>query len=333
MTTCEGAVYLTGGRQKPRKADEWRQFEQAVILRLEPASGSIQQKVAYASPPEFCPGEDPSFQFKAAIIEGNRLYTCTNTEVLIYEVPGFRLVHRLSLPCFNDLHYARPAPGGNLYVVVTGLDMLVEVTLQGDVLREWPMAAADPWQRFSRSTDYRKVPTTKPHAAHPNFVTPVGGDLWVSRAKQEDVICVTQPDRRVQFCASPHDGVRHNGRVYFTTVNGFIYILNEQTMAVEQCIDLNALDQRESALGWVRGILPLDGNLCWVGFTRLRPTRFKENLSWLRRGLRRYHLPTRVALYDLARKELCREFDTEPHGLNAIFSILPEPAIPQTPSA
>jgi hypothetical protein len=34
-------------------------------------------------------------------------------------------------------------------------------------------------------------------------------------------------------------------------------------------------------------------------------------------------MPTRIACYDLAAGSLLWEVDLEPHGLNAVFSILP----------
>jgi hypothetical protein len=62
-----------------------------------------------------------------------------------------------------------------------------------------------------------------------------------------------------------------------------------------------------------------------VGFTRLRYTRLRQNLSWVRHGFRttEHHrgLPTRVALYDLERPAKLREIDLEDAGVNAVFSI------------
>jgi hypothetical protein len=62
-----------------------------------------------------------------------------------------------------------------------------------------------------------------------------------------------------------------------------------------------------------------------VGFTRLRYTRLRKNLSWLRHGFREteYHRlhPTRIALYDVEQPALLQEIDLEPAGLGAVFSI------------
>lgn len=319
-------VYVSGGMQKARNTEEWRQFEKGLILRVDLATGSVDEMAAYRSSPEVCPDVDASVSFKASALADGRLYTCTNTEVVVYELPAFRVAERISNRCFNDLHYVCPTEHGTLMVVVTGLDLIVEVDHSGEVLREWPTIEDDPWKRFSRDIDYRKAPTTKPHTSHPNYVTQVGGQWWASRFVQKDAICLTEPARRVEFCGAPHDGVCHNGRVYYTTVNGFVYVLDQKSMRIEAAIDLNAMDERDMDLGWARGILPVNDDLCWVGFTQFRPTKLRENLSWIRHGLRQYYLPTRLALYDFSKRQLCREITLNQHGMHALFAILREPA-------
>ncbi len=54
-------------------------------------------------------------------------------------------------------------------MVVTGLDMVAEITLEGELVQSWSALGGDPWQLYSRDTDYRKVATLKPYRAHPNF--------------------------------------------------------------------------------------------------------------------------------------------------------------------
>ena len=65
----------------------------------------------------------------------------------------------------------------------------------------------------------------------------------------------------------------------------------------------------------------------WSVFSRLRPTRFHANLAWVRGSWRNFRnlskLPSRVALFDLGRQELCWEYVVETAGMNIIFSILP----------
>ncbi len=62
-----------------------------------------------------------------------------------------------------------------------------------------------------------------------------------------------------------------------------------------------------------------------LGFSRLRPTRLKQNLSWLRRPLGKQlePLPTRVCAYDLQGGKNLESWTLEPLGMSSIFSILP----------
>ena len=117
----------------------------------------------------------------------------------------------------------------------------------------------------------------------------------------------------------PHDGVLHDGLLYFTTVNGNIVIANPNTLKIEAVVDLNDMHEPETLLGWCRGIL-VDGSKAWVGFSHIRPTRLRENIAWVARGFRRV-LPTRIACYDLVRRCCVVEIEFQSHGLNAVFGI------------
>ncbi len=224
--------YVSGGRTRTtvfRKLEEWQSFERALLIELDPAKNESQACVEYVSPPEAAADVLPSILFKSATVQGNRLFTCTSTEVLVYELPSFRLEHYISLPCFNDLHHVYPTQRGTILVVVTGLDMVVEITRAGTVLREWSVVGEDIWSRFSRETDYRKVPTTKPHHSHPNHTFELGDEVWVTRLQQRDAICLTTPGPRINIAVQrPHDGYVVGDRIYFTTVDGHIVIANRK---------------------------------------------------------------------------------------------------------
>src|SRR5437899_3186142 len=125
------ALYLTGGRKKSRKLEEWHAYERAVILRVAPDVSEVTSPVEYVSPPGVCPDVDPSFIFKAPSLHGDRLFVPTNTEVL-YQVPTLRRAGDLSLPCFNDVHHVCVLPAGNLLVVSTGLDAVMEINESGE---------------------------------------------------------------------------------------------------------------------------------------------------------------------------------------------------------
>jgi hypothetical protein len=326
------SFYVVGGRLRStifRKLEEWQSTEQALLVELDPAKNESKVHIEYVSPPNVCSKEIPAILFKSATLKENRLYACTSTEVLVYDLPDFRLTNYISLPCFNDLHHVYPSHRGTLLVVVTGLDMVVEITTAGELIREWNVLGEEPWARFSREIDYRLVSTTKPHKSHPNHVFELDNEVWVTRFHQRDAVCLTRPGLRIDVAVQrPHDGYLVGERIYFTTVDGHVVVANSKTLQVEESIDLTAMSGPPGQiLGWCRGVLPLNERLLWVGFTRVRPTKFVENVAWIKNGPSR-HKRSHVALYDLKLKKCELEIELEPHGIGVIFSLLPLSGIP-----
>jgi hypothetical protein len=320
-------LYVVGGRLRSsvfRKLEEWQSCDQAVVIELDTSKNESCPRVEYTSPPEVCPPDLPAILFKSATLKESKLYTCTSTEVLVYELPSFQLVHYISLPCFNDLHHVYPSQTGTMFAAVTGLDTVMEFTATGQILREWSVVGEEIWSRFSRRTDYRRVPTTKPHHSHPNHVFEIDGEVWVTRFQQRDAICLTKPGARIDIAVGrPHDGYLFGEKIYFTTVDGRVVIASQKTLQVEHVIDLNQMSgQSDQVLGWCRGVLPLDEHRMWVAFTRVRPTKFVENLAWIKHGVSR-HRPSHIALYDLERNCCEQEIALEPHGIGVVFSLLP----------
>jgi hypothetical protein len=246
-------------------------------------------------------------------------------------LPEFKQVGYISLPCFNDVHHVVPTPDGNLLVVSTGLDLVVKVSLEGKVLAEWSAVAEDTWKRFSRDIDYRRVESTKPHKAHPNFVFDLDGELWATRFNQRDAVALNDSGKRIEIAVEkPHDGVVCGDRIYFTVVDGKIVIVNRHSLAVEQMINLQEISREDEQVlpAWCRGLLPVDERRIWVGFTRIRTTQFTENIRWIKTALHQGTLekPTHIALYDIVEKRRLQQVELEPYGMNTVFGILP--AIP-----
>ncbi len=323
-------IYISGGHLRRtvfKKLEEWQSVDQACVIEVDLNHDQARPCLQYVSPQEACADELPAILFKSASIQGNTLYTCTSTEVLVYEVPDFRLKHYISLPFFNDLHHVCPTSQGTLLVVVTGLDMVVEITTAGTVLREWGVLGDDPWTRFSRQIDYRKIPTTKPHKSHPNHAFELNGEVWVTRLQQRDAVSLTDSGRHIEIAVQrPHDGYIFGNSIYFTTVDGHIVIANQKTLQVDRTINLNEINGKpDPPLGWCRGLLPVDEHRVWVGFSRMRPTKFVENVSWIKNGAALRHLPSHIALYDLQKMTCEREIDLEPYGIGVMFSLLPAP--------
>jgi hypothetical protein len=326
-------LYVVGGHVRQnlfRKLEEWQSCDKGRIIQLDPLSKKSKSCLEYVSPAEACPNDSPAILFKSAYLRGDTLYACTSTEVLIYQLPEFRCIHYISLPCFNDVHHVCPTDRGTLAVAVTGLDMVVEVTMSGEVVREWSVLQEDPWARFNRQIDYRKVPTTKPHRSHPNHIFHLGGELWVTRFLQKDAICLTKPGGRIDIAVErPHDGYQWQDWLYFTTVSGHIAVADPRTLKVIQIFDLNEMHPGpRQILGWCRGLLPIDERFIWIGFTRVRPTKFRENLAWIKNGPAG-NKASHVALYDLRKRECVQEIGTEAHGIGVVFSLFPAPSLKQ----
>ena len=321
-------LYIVGGRQKARllkEHDEWDLYESALVLQVSLETNKSSVCVEYGTPLEARPNANSSVLFKAGSQRGDQLYVCTSTEVLVYKVPQFKLVSYVSLPCFNDLHHVCPTADGNLLVANTGLDMVVEFTREGEVLRQWNVLGEEPWARFSREVDYRKVATTKPHRSHPNYVFQLGSDIWVTRFEQRDAVCLTRSTQPIALRTERvHDGHVEGNWIYFTTVNGTLIVVDRKTLQVSNVVDLKQIDNEcHALLGWCRGLMVLDEARVWVGFTRVRKTKFMENLNWVKHVFHDVEKPTHIALYDLSARKCLKEIDLEQHGMNIVYSISP----------
>ncbi|HEX5758135.1 MAG TPA: hypothetical protein VF121_02980 [Thermoanaerobaculia bacterium] len=319
-------LFVTGGEQRLSfvPENEWSRYTTALVVRVR--DGVPERVFQWHTPPDRLPEGGGSHCFKAATFTADTAYLCSQTEVLICDLPGFVPRRVISLPCFNDLHHVVPGPEGTLWVTVTGLDAVAEVSPEGELLRLVGVLGASPWERFSPDVDYRKVPTTKPHASHPNYVFFLDGRPYVTRFEQRDAVPLDggEGPRFLVGGAGIHDGNVAGGGVAFTSVDGHVTRF-EPDGGRRSTTELNLLAAgREGPLGWCRG-LHIEEQRAWVGFTRIRQTRLRQNLSWVRHGFRRAehssHLPTRVALYDLAAPAALEEVDLEPVGLNAVFSI------------
>ena len=331
-------LYVLGGRQRKlgmkvcTYQDEWYLYDTALILEVDTDALAVRTCVEYRTPREARPGDQPAGNFHSGALIGETLYTCTNTEVLIYKVPEFKQIGYLSLPCFNDLHHVIPSSDGNLLVVSTGLDMVVKITSSGAPVSEWSVLDEEPWTRFSRDIDYRRVITTRPHASHPNYVFELDGEMWVTRFQQCDAICLngSQNGSRKRIAIEverPHDGILLGEWILFTGVDGKIVIANRRTLKVDQMIDLRKIQDRyeEVLPAWCRGLLPMDDGRMWVGFTRIRQTLLRENVRWVKTVLREGTIvkPTHIALFDIVNKQCVQEIDLEPFGMHTIFGIFP----------
>ena len=319
-------LYVIGGRQRSDRAlldnGAWYGYGLGVILKID--GSGVTTALEYTSRPGSCASGDPVL-FKSASRLGDRLYCCTQTEVLVLGLPNFTEIAYISLPIFNDVHHVVPTQSGTLLVAVSGLEMVVEVTLEGDVVREWNVLGEDTWAKHSRTTDYRQGVELKPHRAHPNQVFFIDGVPFATRFELRDAIALDDPGRHISIGGERvHDGVVREGMVYFTTVDGCVAIVDASTLEVVEKHKLGRIPagrDDDGLLGWCRS-LHVDGEFCWVGYSRIRPTKLRQTVSWVRTG-GASQAPTRISRYRLSDWKCDAEIDLEPFGLNAVFTVTP----------
>ncbi|MGG5253241.1 hypothetical protein ACQYAD_07075 [Neobacillus sp. SM06] len=314
--------YVIGAQQKNGVFNDWEQYEKGLILKVSPKQNTAKTCVKYVSPPEVLPNTNPSISFTAGTMEQNLLYVGTNTEILVFRLPDFQRMGYVTLPCFNDIHHVRPTKSGNFLIVNTGLDMVLEVSPKAEIKKEWSVTGMEPWEKFSRAIDYRKIATTKPHHSHPNFVFQLGEDVWATRCLQKDAICLTKPGKKIDIGGDLiHDGVVFGNFLYFTQVTGKVVMVDRQTLKVSKILDLNKLTPSGKHLGWCRGIKVLDDESVIVGFTRIRPSKKLQADGTMKWEGQYGTMPTRIACYNLRLEKLLWEQELEEYGMNAIYSI------------
>ena len=131
-------LYAVGGRQRARTigVDEWNQYAGGLILVVDPDRQEVLRRHKYETPEQFRPDTpNPSILFKSATLTDDRIYVCTQTEVLVYSLPELGVEHHISLPCFNDVHHVSLTNSGSLLVAVTGLDLVLEISVDGEILQ------------------------------------------------------------------------------------------------------------------------------------------------------------------------------------------------------
>lgn len=314
-------LYVVGGRQREHRSmldlsDSWYGYGSGVIVRLDDAGARV--VLEYESKPGTCAPDDPVL-FKSASRRGNHLYCCTQTEIVVFELPSFREMRHVSLPQFNDVHHVVPTETGTLLVANSGLECVLEVGPDDEIINEWNVLGET--SAIEPGVDFRHGVNLKPHRAHPNHVCFVGDEPWVTRFERKDAVSLLDPSRRIDLGGERvHDGVVRDGSVWFTTVDGELVVADPVSLEVTERFRLRRHGSDE-LLGWCRGLHFADDHV-WVGFSRIRATKLRQTVSWVRnRGTAQ--APSRIACYRLADMTLVSEIDLEPSGVNGVFSILP----------
>lgn len=225
-------------------------------------------------------GMTPRCKLNGGTFHGELFYTCTYNEILVYTFnQGFELVRTISRPTFADLHHVY-CNGERLWVVCTGLDIVEELDLDGNLINQYQVAD-DVTDRYDLTQDYRRVAETKPHTSHPSYINEVDGRFLVTLQRKRSVIDLHTGETVFDGFPGPiHDGSTHGEHLYYTSVNGHVIRTNPQFDAVES-FDTFALFGRRNP-GWCRGLCVTNNGHVLVGYTRSRQTHspgFKKNIA------------------------------------------------------
>ena len=94
---------------------------------------------------------------------------------------------------------------------------------------------------------------------------------------------------------------------------------------------INAMQGYGGMRGWCRGLY-LAGDTMYVGFSRLRKTKRTEKIEWAKRLLKRGKIVEEcsVLAIDLKQKKIVADYRLPADKMDAVYSILPEPAIEES---
>jgi len=326
------SVLITGAQQREGALElgDGKQYQAALLLRLNLDTGEVSELIQKSDGGENYPDEYPNIEFTAGCLCDHELYLCTDTEIFIYKYPELELITCISHPAFQNIHHVYPR-NEDILIANTGLDMIVRLDKKSHEIMEYMnVQHKDAWHRFDQKVDYRKVHSTKPHDSHPNYVFEFNDSIWATRCIQKDAVNLSDSNDKIDVNSDSnaviHDGIVQDGKIYFTSVDGHVIIVDQKTKKVLEKINLNIIEKSRSPLGWCRG-LHIENDHALVGFTRLRKTKIKENVRWVKHFVKGDSkvLNTRVVLYDLRSKQKVREFAMPAEKIHAIYSILSEP--------
>ncbi|WP_040521754.1 hypothetical protein, partial [Aliiglaciecola lipolytica] len=183
-------LLLSGGCLRPNgfELGEGKYYKSARLIELDILTKSFRIVVQKDVAGDNYPAEHPNLQFTCGCIVDKHLWLPTDTEVHLYRLEDFSLVKIISHPCFHNLHSVAYI-NNELVITSTGLDNIVFCDPNtGEINRILNTQGKDPWHRFDRSFDYRKIHSTRPHDSHPNFTFELDQQVWVTRCTQEDAV-------------------------------------------------------------------------------------------------------------------------------------------------
>lgn len=321
-------LLISGAKERENgfELGEGRYYEQAKLLKLDIESGKVDTILEKSDGGEHYPDEHPNLQYTSAFLDGDILWLPTDTEIYKLSYPSLQVLKVISEPFFHNIHSVNVFDK-KVYVTSTGLDLVAVFDEDGELLDMYNTEGKDLWHRFSKDEDYRIIHSTRPHDCHPNFVFKWQDEAWVTRCRQQDAICLTDVDKKMELTdplnrISVHDGMVFGEFIYFTSVDGMIIVMDPKTnKIVEQFNLVKALNKGE--LGWARGISISDDGIAYVGFSKIRRTKMVEKLAWLALGQinKMRYIPASVVAFDLINKKIVQQFSIPLEEIDAVYGI------------
>lgn len=241
---------IVGGKQKIDAIQDstHNTAEEGRVLLFDDETQSASLVIKHRTPDIYLPKEGTSITFKASSIRQNKLVACTQTEVLVYDLQNFELEFQFSHEYMNDVHHV-DFVNDKYYVVSTGLDAILIFDKSGKLEDYISVAKGyDARERFG-DIDFRKIPSTKPHKAHPNFISFAEDKNWVTRFHCDSLFELKDRFEYDQLGVKRmHDGHIYEGQGYYTSVDGNIIIINYDSKDYKK-INLNSIDKSLAPLG------------------------------------------------------------------------------------
>jgi len=329
-------LLITGGklRENGFELGEGKYYGCAKLLRLDTDSGEINELLSIDKGNDNYPDIHPNLEFTVGDVAGNELWLSTDTEIRHYSYPNLDLLSTYSHPCFHNIHSVA-VHDERLYVTSTGLDMVVVLNkYSGDIISYQNAEGKPTWHRFLSDFDYRKIHSTRPHDCHPNYVFWISNEPWVTRCTQEDAVQLSDTSNRIDISGpdkeiSVHDGIVKGEYVYFTSVDGCIVVADINTKEVIETINIYDLKGYGGLRGWCRGLYMTD-DIVYIGFSRLRKTRRIEKIKWVSHLINKGKSIDNcsVLAIDLLKREIIADYHIPENMIDAVYTILPEPAKP-----
>ena len=302
------AVQILFSGAAPGRADQ--RGVAGVLGILDVERGVVVHRTEY-TPPAGLYAAGQKIQLTGFCFAGGRLWVCSFGEILGFDAwPPQQPSERISLAGFNDLHHCMPW-GRGLAVANTGLETVDLVGFDGALHGRFDLLEGEgDARKIDPARDYRRVADTKPHRRHVNHLFAVDDVLWATQLRSSDAVPVTGPGTGLRFDAGmPHDGRWLGEQLVFTTTNGHLVFADPRQGRTLRTVALPALTPGLEQLGWCRGVCgdPRAPDRCFVGFSALRRSRWKEFGYWIR--WRHALASSRIALYDLAAGELAGSWE------------------------